>query len=133
MLSNSGKPQWWQVCCVTCKLSKMEGISIERYINIFGGRRMTQVLIEAVLGFFWPLLLNYLALAVYYVGSREPNLWTYFESEKVCQAIFWTSSMLKVIYLLTCFVLTFHSSHSILCYLMLLLQFSSSFSGLHYR
>ncbi len=80
--------------------------TLEEFFDFFVGRRATEVLIEEVLGFFWPLLLNFLAFAVYNVGSREPALWTYFNSEKVCQAIFWTSVILKVIYLLACFVLT---------------------------
>ena len=84
----------------------MDAETFEEMFEFLAGGRLSEELIELFLGFLWLLLLNYLALVVWFVGFREPDLWSYFESEKVCQAIFWTSMMLKAIYILACFVLT---------------------------
>jgi len=94
--------------CDTCKLSQLDmaAAALEEFFGLFDQHLGVDLFNEEVLSFFMPLLLNYLALVVYFLGFREPNLWTYFKSEKVCQAIFWTLMTLKVIYLLTCLVLT---------------------------
>ena len=103
MPSNSGKPQWW---CVFLSRTKMDVETLEEEFEFLTGGRASEEVKEIFHGFLWLLLLNHLALVVWFVGFREPDLWSYFESEKVCQAIFWTSMMLKSIHILACFVLT---------------------------
>jgi hypothetical protein len=76
--------------------------NLQEIFDFFMGGGFTYAVIEETLVYFLPLLLNYLALGVFYVGFRETDLWAYFRSEKNYQAIFWSLTIIKVISSIAC-------------------------------